>query len=207
MCISANFSAMTFFVSVLSSFVLIIYGDLRYKTENLIIGLFFIYVSLVQLLEWMMWIDIDGKNNINKIATAITPIYVYIQPLVLYNIQLFVYNIKINSLILFLQIIYLIITFIQYYKYIINDNLLPTKYDDGTLKWRWVAYFNVLLYFIVLIYSIFVFMPIKISLLLFIFGIISLFIAYLKHKKSSSSFFCLFSAFAPIIFILFEQFL
>lgn len=210
MCISAIVSLATFAISIISSFVLIYYGQYRFARENLVIGTFFIYVAIMQLLEWVMWTDIDGKKGWNQIATMITPIYVYIQPFVLYYIEVAVYGWKRGSesnLVLVAAALYLVVSVLQYREFVKGGVLVTDKCGGETLHWKWIPYFNILLYFFVFIYAIFSFMPLPFSLLVFVIGCICLAISILKYWGSSSSFFCFISALAPIAFILIEPLL
>ena len=210
MCISANVSISTFVISIISSLVLIYYGEPRWKTENIIIGTFFIYVAIVQLLEWMMWVDLDGKIGINRVATLVTPIYVYVQPLVLYNIEAFLYGVVSPWWWLLVEFLYLIVTVLQYREFVKGD-VLVTKCGSGSaggiLDWVWVHYYNMVLYFGVFVFAIFAFMATNIAMLCFIIGLAFLLLSIAKYGGHGSSFFCFISAFAPIAFLFGESFL
>lgn len=211
MCISANVSISTFIISIISSITLIYYGDKRFSTENTIIGLFFIYIAFVQILEYFMWSDIDGKRGTNQVASLILPIYVYLEPLVLYNLQLWIYNISISLFALTVESLYIIYTCIQYYNYIIGEtkHLITQPDKNKTLNWLWFSnnYFNVFIYFAIFTVSVFSFMPLNISLLLFIIGYGFFITSKLHIKEHYGSFYCFVSAFSPILFLLMETLL
>jgi hypothetical protein len=208
MCISANVSIATFIISIISSITLIYYGDKRFSTENTIIGLFFIYIAFVQILEFFIWTDIDGKKGINRVASLILPIYVYLEPLVLYNLQLWIYNIPFSLLTIVVESLYIIYTCIQYYNYIVGESKhLITQPDNyKTLNWLWSSngYFNEFIYFALFTIAVFSFMPLNISLLLFIIGCGFLIASKLHVKEHYGSFYCFVSAFSPILFLLLE---
>jgi hypothetical protein len=208
MCISANVSISTFIISIISSFILIYYGVPKFKTENLIIGLFFIYIAIVQLLEWMMWFDINDNIGINKIATMIMPIYVYIQPLVLYNIQAFIYDVSSPWWWLLIEFLYLIVTGLQYQEFIKGSRLVTKCGESGGLKWNWSYYFFPHLYLFILFYSIFVFFNFKFACFLFIITLLSIILTLIKHNNyydgEFGSLFCFIGALLPIVFIFFE---
>jgi hypothetical protein len=208
MCISANTSISTFFISIIGSLTLIYYGNKNYNIENIIIGLFFIYIAFVQLFEFFIWIDIDNKIGINKIFTLILPIYIYIQPLILYNLQLFFYKISNNIISVLVELFYLIYYLFQYFNFVKGGNNYVIKCNNNYLDWGWLYYFNNIPYFILFIYAIFIFMPLQIALLVFIVGFTfnSISLLYFKNTGNYGSFFCFFSAFSPIIF-LFIQYL
>ena len=132
-------------------------------------------------------------------------IYVYIQPFVLYYIQTAVYGFPAEwKLVAIAAVLYLVISVLQFREFVKGGVLITDKCGGQTLHWKWIPYFNILLYFFVFIYAIFAFMPFLICVLFFIIGCICLAISILKYQRSSSSLFCFISAFAPIAFLIFE---
>jgi len=51
MCISSKASFFTFIFSIFSSIILILYGNKKFKNDNLIVGLIMIYVAFMQIFE------------------------------------------------------------------------------------------------------------------------------------------------------------
>ena len=88
MCISASASIKSFLVSVIACLMLVVFGRNEFKVYNWIIAAFFIYISLMQLVDLGMWIDLDCKSGTNKLASILGPIIHYIQPLMAFIILL-----------------------------------------------------------------------------------------------------------------------
>jgi hypothetical protein len=147
MCISAETSISTFVFSILSSVALIYYGNPKYKSENLVVGIFFIYVVFMQLLEYMIWIDLDNDRGLNKIASTIAPIFVAFQPAVLLLCKIWIMGFE-NMVVLVLNICYLayeIYCMVPYYK----TEARITKESARHLKWPWNKYFSPFFGFII----------------------------------------------------------
>lgn len=79
MCYNARVSAGTFlFVAAVS-----IYLWLRNKGIDRTLALMLITIALMQLLEWGLWLSVPGCGIINKVITAIIPLYLVLQPVAL----------------------------------------------------------------------------------------------------------------------------
>ena len=92
MCISASASIKSFLVSVIACLMLVVFGKNEFKVYNWIIAAFFIYISLMQLVDLGMWIDLDCKSGTNKLASILGPIIHYIQPLMTFIIPFLILN-------------------------------------------------------------------------------------------------------------------
>lgn len=92
MCISASASIKSFLVSVIACLMLVVFGRNEFKVYNWITAAFFIYVSLMQLVDLGMWIDLDCKSGTNKLASILGPIIHYIQPLMAFIIPFLILN-------------------------------------------------------------------------------------------------------------------
>jgi hypothetical protein len=149
MCISANASIFTFIFSVCSSIILILYGNKKYKKENLVIGLIMIYVALMQISEYFMWIDKNNKKGYNKLASQFGAFFNYTQPIMFYIINYFV-NYAHNIFVDLMNLIYSIY-FLFSYNNFLKSNEVVTYVVNGHLKWNWPNYFNIMFYFIVLV--------------------------------------------------------
>lgn len=205
MCISGPLSISTFVVSIISSIILIFYGKKKYYKENLIMGLFFIYIAGVQLFEYVMWID---KGEYNNIATKILPFYIYIEPLILYHLKLWILNKTETIWEYLLEVIYILNFIYNISSYYIENPNDITKSTVYGLNWKWILYLNWNLYYILSIITIFIYFPFEISIPFFIFSFLFLIISYLKRyntsKISVGSLWCLLSASIPIFMIFFE---
>ena len=94
MCISAQASLVSFFTNLFSCIALVKFGNVNLRFYNYIFAAFLIFVSLMQLVDFGMWIDIDCKSGINKFASAAGIVLIYLQPLVL--VMLYLYFVKSN---------------------------------------------------------------------------------------------------------------
>jgi hypothetical protein len=92
MCISAYASSNSFLVNLISAICLIFYGNSNLKTYNLIFGLFAIYTSLMQVVDFGIWTDLRCKIGTNKIASLLGPILVFLQPIMIFVIAYCVLN-------------------------------------------------------------------------------------------------------------------
>jgi len=123
MCFSEKSSILTFIIGIISSILLIFYGNKKYSKENLITGLFFIFVSFMQFFDYLIWSDIDNKDGINHYSTLLAPLFNYTQPNVLYILCESIYK-KYNIFYFLLNLIYFIYVMIKYIQFISYKNNL-----------------------------------------------------------------------------------
>ena len=154
MCISKNASIITFTIGIISSILLYYFGNKKYNKENKIYSLFLFYVIIMQLFDYIFWIDQDNKKKLNYIFSYIAPLFNYFQPTILYILKLKINNVEIKTyydkLILILNILYVIISIFCYKNYI-NDKPVLTIKKGEHLKWKWIKYMSTLYYILFLI--------------------------------------------------------
>ena len=63
MCISKNASITSFLIGIIGSIILYYLGNKKYNNENKIYGLFLFYVIIMQLFDYIFWIDQDNKKK------------------------------------------------------------------------------------------------------------------------------------------------
>ena len=90
MCISAQASLKSFFTNLVSAGLLVYLGNEKLFVVNVIVALFSIFTSFMQLIDYMMWIDLDCTKGTNKFASIIGPVINLIQPLVIFFIALMI---------------------------------------------------------------------------------------------------------------------
>jgi len=138
MCISASASINAFFFNLISVGLLIKYGNENLKTYNLIIGLFSIFTSFMQLVDLGIWRDLDCKTGLNKAASIVGPILTYLQPTMVFVIALIVFN---------------------YSKHGANipQKLNNTVFENFTITHKKINFINIinLIYFAIIIYALF----------------------------------------------------
>tara|TARA_B100000902_G_C27319951_1_gene923691 strand:+ start:1925 stop:2674 length:750 start_codon:yes stop_codon:yes gene_type:complete len=135
MCISAEASINSFFFNLVSVILLIQYGNDNLKLYNLIIGMFAIFTSLMQLVDLGIWLDLDCKRGLNKFVSKVGPILNHLQPTMIFVIA------------------FLVIKYTDVGKEV-NENLKNTKFENFMITTEKINYNNVinLLYFCLISY-------------------------------------------------------
>jgi hypothetical protein len=204
MCFNYKVSLLTFTVGTIFSILLMIYGNPVYRLENKASGLFLIFISLIQFMDFLLWIDIDNKIGINKLTTIGGPILNVCQPTILYLIKLFYYKPNILSLqnynlpVAVLNIAYFIYFITVYVRFLLKDKLV-TSTQDGNLKWPWLKYTNPYPYLDLFAINIFYLFNFTYSLVLFSVLYFFLYISKKYFKYSAGELWCFFGAFVPLI--------
>lgn len=184
MCYSAKLSLLSFSVGFTASITLIIYGNKENSNINKVIGLYILYVSIMQLIEYMIWKDLDCNKGFNKIASLLGQLINHTQPIILI-ILLYLYmepNLPINKgIVIMLNSIYLGYVLNKY-----NTNNLCTKINKhGHLDWNWKYNFNYNYYHLILLFNYIIFYKnINLSTTLFISYVL---FYYFKLKKINVS--------------------
>ena len=204
MCFNYKVSIFTFLIGIIFSILLIKYGNKKYSTENKITGIFFIFISSIQFMDFLFWIDIKNKFGINKITTILGPILNICQPIILYLIKYYYLKPDITSLhnynlpIAILNLLYLIYFIIIYIKFLSNEKLV-TSTENNHLKWPWIKYSNSTFYIILLAINIFYLFNFKYALLVFVITYLFLFISVKYFYYNKGELWCFFGAFIPLI--------
>lgn len=153
MCYSKDLSLTSFLFGITASITLITFGNEESSDTNKTIGYYYLFITLMQLVEYLIWSDIECKNGLNKFASLTGPILNHLQPLVLLIFaNMYIKSNKIIDfdILLFINGLYLLYTIIKYLKYIQNkDNFCVKPNDYGHLDWTWKHDFNYTLYVIV----------------------------------------------------------
>ena len=204
MCFNYKVSLLTFTVGTIFSILLMNYGNPIYRTENKATGLTLIFISLIQFMDFLFWIDIDNKIGINKATTIVGPILNVCQPTILYLIKLFYFKPNVLSLqnynlpIAVLNIAYFIYFITVYVRFLLNDKLV-TSTQDGNLKWPWLKYTNPYPYLVLFGINIFYLFNFTYSLVLFSVLYFFLYISKKYFKYTAGELWCFFGAFVPLI--------
>ena len=204
MCFNYKVSLFTFAIGTIFSILLIKYGNKKYALENQITGVFLIFISLIQFMDFLFWIDIKNKLGINKVTTILGPILNVAQPTILYLIKYYYERPNVLSMINYnfpvamINVMYFIFFIIGYTKFLINDKLV-TGTKNGHLNWPWIKYSNAPLYLIVFAINILYLFNFKYAL---VFFVITYFFLYLSAKYfyySIGELWCFFGSFIPLI--------
>lgn len=204
MCFNYKVSLFTFSIGIIFSLLLIYYGNVKYSLENKVSGIFLIFISCIQFMDFLFWIDLNNKFGINKITTIIGPILNVGQPLILYLIKL--YYLKPNIFLLdsynlpiaILNLFYFTNFIIMYTNFLLKDKLI-TSTKNNHLHWPWISYFNPFYYLILLAINIFYLFNFNYALSLFIIIYFFLFISIKYFYYSLGEMWCFFGAFTPLI--------
>ena len=85
MCISARASVFSFLTNLFSCGALLKFGRKELYFYNLLFVIVLMFVSLMQLVDLGIWLDLDCKKGTNKIGSFLGPILNHLQPLVLFT--------------------------------------------------------------------------------------------------------------------------
>jgi len=206
MCFSKEVSLATFLIGTIGGILCVSNDDPNYK----IIGYFFIFVSLMQGIEYLLWNNLTCDST-NKILSYTGMILNHLQPVVLV-LLLYIYSResfnKHRKIILSLIGIYLAII-VPYSLQFKNE---CTVSDQGNLNWKWNYLDNQFLtysIFISIIVALGFFFPNKKYGIIFsLYAFISYFSSTIIYwsKPVIGSMWCFLSAFAPFIFyLIFKQ--
>lgn len=151
MCFNKEASLKSFGLGIFGSIALIVFGRKDLKSFNVAAGLLFMFLSLMQLIEFMIWSDIDCSTGLNKTAGIIGPILHNLQPVIVYIIALLIYkSVSISSYLYvpyLLNILYVCYFAYWYIGYLKEENFCSTVNEENHLTWVWKnAYFNYFMY-------------------------------------------------------------
>jgi hypothetical protein len=201
MCFSKNVSLFTFISGVIGGILCYSTGVTDYK----IIGLFFIFISLMQGIEYLLWIN-QECNDYNKFLTKCAMILNHLQPIILF-ILLYIYSSKFDNKLFLVILVYLII--IIPYSLQLNESSCTLKNKSNHLNWEWNYmdyYYIVYTYFVICLMIFGFFFENKVYGNLFIlFTLLSYSASFFIYDKTKvvGSMWCFFSVFAPLLFYIF----
>jgi hypothetical protein len=212
MCYSSSTSIKAFSIGVISSLLLVYLSS---KKDYKIIGYFFLFVVLMQLYDAIFWnyppIN-KSFSKTNEIATKFAIIFNHLQPIVLYLLIYYYNKGKIDKSSKWLTLFYTIVIII----YTLNlwNKVKYTKVTERSspsLDWEWNHQFGApFVYFIFLITLIVLFYQnVKIGGKLAAFlTLISFLFSLYKYqiKANTGRFWCFFSAYAPLLFLIYSVF-
>ena len=92
MCISASSTILSFTTNLFSCLLLVRYGNKKLYYYNLITSYLLIYVSLMQFVDFGIWVDLDCKKGSNKVASFLGRILNFTQPLVMFGLIYYLTN-------------------------------------------------------------------------------------------------------------------
>lgn len=209
MCYSEELSLTSLSFGIFASLMLINFGNSKSENTNKAIGYFFLFVTLMQLVEYFLWIDIDCVNGFNKLGSLIGPIFNHLQPLVLLLLATYFLNssnLISPSIIIPANIIYLIYSGYQYVKYVSNSsNLCVGTNECDHLDWTWKRDFNYLFYFAISFLNIANFYTNVNLMVSFGISYLLLIVSIFGFNKNVGEFWCLMVTGVPLINLFMEN--
>ena len=170
MCISATASLNAFLFNLFSAISLVYFGNEELKSLNLVVALFSVFTSFMQLVDLGIWLDLGCKKGFNKTASIIGPIINYLQPIMPFIIaflvlnytkdgidyrkekllplekssklyQMFSITSKKLNLVKIINIVAFILIVLALSKYFVKNNSnLCCKLKDGYVSWNWLQH-------------------------------------------------------------------
>lgn len=219
MCWSRDVSIMAFTLIVGGSLLLKNFGNPEYKQYNNIIAYFFIFVGLMQLVDFFMWIDLKCKKGYNNIATISGMILNYLQPFILFILILIFTKIKTENkqpIIKFSKYLnygYLAVIVGLFIHYITTTIRSKTRFcsgvnSEGHLKWFWsdkyVSWY--FLYNVVMIFNIYLLWHLGYSIISPIICYILLLVSMIYFKQNIGELWCFFVVIIPLFELIRQQF-
>ena len=207
MCFNAKASILTFAIGVIGSILLMKYGNAKFKKENIVSGIFLLFIAGIQLMDFFFWIDLKNKLGINKITTIIGPLFNIGQPVILYLVKLLFFKPKdifsmnnYNLPVFILNMLYFVNLMISYTNFL-STSTLVTGTSNGHLKWPWIKYANPWAYLILLAINIFYLMDFNYSLVLFLITYLFFILSVIYFSYNPSELWCFFGAFVPLLML------
>lgn len=196
MCYNATASVISFATGIISSMLLCLF--------NPVLGLFFAWVTFMQLFDWIFWKN-QTRNRVNYLTTKVAMFFNILQPIILAALIISLQKVPLKPFSKGILILYIIASAV----YIATcwrkvDYTLVDPISHPGLLWKWnhmpgnfVVYSLYLVLLSALIIQHFTY-PIKHIFLLVTWISFIVSIAYLK-KNALGRFWCYFAAYIPLI--------
>lgn len=208
MCYDINASKNAVIIGLITSLFLFLNSN-KSKNELVnktfkIISLFFAFVSLMQIYDWIFWLN-QEKNNMNYTMTKMAMITNHLQPIV-FALLIYFYLGRLNPIIIF----YIIVSLLYSIKAFTQINYtLVTKLSQPSLFWEWnylegsnIIYFVFLITLCLL--SLELAYPVN-YIMLFI-NIITFFFSLYHYKTTAAGrMWCYFASYIPIILFFYQS--
>lgn len=208
MCYDINASKNALIIGLITSLILFLNSN-KSKNELVnktfkIISLFFAFVSLMQIYDWIFWLN-QETNNMNYTMTKMAMITNHLQPIV-FALLIYFYLGRLNPIIIF----YIIVSLLYSIKAFTQINYtLVTKRSRPSLFWEWnYLEGSNIIYFVFLITLCLLSLELAYPLnyiILFI-NIITFFFSLYHYKTTASGrMWCYFASYIPIILFFYQS--
>ena len=195
MCFDAKTSFTTGTLTIITSLILMRYGNPAHRISNQQVGYLFIYIALVQYLEGFMWLDQSCRLDLNRITTCLMPYIIYLQPTLVYLLGHDRTPMTNLVNLLYVGLVFLVVTTTKLGKCSV-PNLL------GHLNWNQVLSEKTLLvipYLLLLNFNLWSGISAPISKYLILMLNLSLLISYLFFQYNTGEMWCYLSCCLPLI--------
>ena len=207
MCYSAESSLTAFIIGTSASLYLLLKSK---NATNRAIGLFFITVNLIQLLEYFIWIDQECGFLNDFSSKMIYPILALQLLSIIFGTYFFNVSYIPASI---LKVCGILVTFyiinLLYSNYFNNNKVWCTKpNEDKSLQWanHKPNTIESMLYYIIFFIIPFLLKERSKGIFLLLLGIISWASTRYENSNSSNSRWCYYSSFMPTFFVILDQF-
>jgi hypothetical protein len=194
MCFSAKASLAAFVIGLVGSILLASLGG----RTNISFGVFFIFISLIQLMDFAIWMDLGNKVGLNRVATMIGPILNVGQPLIMFLIKIVVFQHFRMDFVSVLNVVYSAYLAKIYYLFIKSGDTI-TKVEQGHLKWPWLRHTNPIAYLIMFVINALYLSDFRFSLLVTSITGFFLFLSHSYFAYHVGEIWCYFGAFIPLL--------
>lgn len=212
MCYSKELSIKSFLLGIVSAGLLLYFGNKDKQNVNKAVATFFIFISLIQLMEYFMWKDIKCETGENYVASIIGPLINLLQPVVMFAIYCYFLNSNVNnntlSCIIGANIIYCIYVLYLYENYLNDKNNLCTKVnEDNHLTWNWLKNYKSALYVFFLLLNSIPFLSYNEIIVSIVMSIATLIFSQTNYKKNIGELWCFASTGIPLIVLCVQKYL
>lgn len=208
MCYSPKVSISMFLMGIGFSTLLIIYGNPKYAKENMVFGIFLIFVAGIQFMEFLFWIDLHNKIGINKITTIIGSLFNIGQPILIYIIKLLYLRPALQlDWVTVLNVAYFIHLIYVYSRFISKGLLTTSLVIDGHLRWPWLKYANPPFFLLMFSINLFYLTDFDYSFVLFSITAMFLLFTMIYFKHNTAELWCFVSSSVPAILLLISYYI
>ena len=139
MCYTKQASINAYLVGTLSSLALIFLGNKNLEKKNKIVGILFLYVALMQLIDVMIYSDEGCRSGWNAWAGRLGPLLIAFQPSLLFFLIYYYYKDEIENInsLLMVNLVYIGYVMLLYFSYL-NRGKLCSTYREGRNAWVWL---------------------------------------------------------------------
>ena len=204
MCFNIESSKFSFIVNIIC-FLILFFIIKTKNNENKIAALLFFYIGLMQLYDWIFWLNQD-KNNTNFFFTKLAMITNYFQPIILALI-IYIYKKKLKTYSIYILIVYCILS-LSYIIYNFNkiNYTLVTDVSKPSLYWEWnyKKYYEIIYIAHIITLLLLIILNVSFYLNILMSGLIFLSLLFTKYNYKNSQvgrFWCYYASFSPLLIL------